>query len=212
MAYAVELVRRGGIGVLFRQALSRLWSTTSYVWLDKDLGMSGSTADDRPTLSVQPASREAFQGILARAKAERGEDVFEILRRVSFYQRGFDACYLALTDSGEVCHFAWLLSARDNGLILSQYPSGTTSLKEGDVLLENIYTFPSFRGQGIMGAVIRQLQVLARSQGFRRMVAYVDTENKPSLAGFHRAGFRSFGEEIETHRFFRARRSGLSGQ
>ena len=210
--YAFLLVRKGGIGVLLRQFFSRVYSTSTYVWLAKDLGPSRAPGAARTSFSLQPASHEAFQRILARLNEERGQDVFEILRRVSFYERGFDACHLALTDSGDVCHIAWLLSARHNDLIQSQYPSGTGRLREDEVLLENIFTFPRYRGKGIMLSVTLHLADLARKKGFRRVVAYVDIENTPSLTGFNRAGFYSFGEEKEKRRFFRIWRSGQGGQ
>jgi GNAT superfamily N-acetyltransferase len=210
--YAFFLVHKGGTGVLLRQFFSRVYSTSTYVWLAKDLDPAKAPGAARTSFSLQPASPEAFQGISARLNEERGQDVFEILRRVSFYERGFDACYLALTDSGDVCHVAWLLSASHNDLIRSQYPPGTDCLREDDVLVENIFTFPRYRGKGIMLSVIQQLEDLARKQGFRRVVAYVDTTNTPSLAGFNRAGYNPCGEEKEKRRFFRIRRTGKNGQ
>jgi GNAT superfamily N-acetyltransferase len=161
---------------------------------------------------LQPASREAFKKISARLNEESGQDVFEILRRVSFYERGFDACYFASTNSGEVCHMAWLLSASHNNLIQSQYPPGMSKLEEDEVLLENIFTFPRYRGKGIMTSVTIFLADLARKQGFRRVMAYVDIENKASLKGFLRAGFYSYREEKEKRRFFRIWRSGQGGK
>jgi RimJ/RimL family protein N-acetyltransferase len=212
MHYAFLLVRKGGTGVLLRQFFSRVHSTSVYAWLAKDLDPLNAPGAARTSFALQPASPEAFQRILARLSEERGQDVFEILRRVSFYERGFDACYLALTDSGDVCHIGWLLSARHNDLIRSQYPPGTDSLKVDEALVENIFTFPRYRGKGIMLAVLRQMEDLARQQGFRRVVAYVDTTNTPSLAGFNRAGYKPCGEEKEKRRFFRIRRTGQSGK
>ena len=150
--------------------------------------------------------------MLTGLKGERGQDVFEILRRISFHGRGFESCYMATTDTGEVCHMAWLLSASHNGLIASQYPPGTSKLKEDEALLENIFTFPRYRGKGVMTAVTAELANLAREQGFRRLVAYVDVENKTSLRAFHRAGFHPCGEETEQWRFFRNKRSGHGGR
>jgi len=210
--YAFLLVRKGGTGVLLRQLFSRVSSTSTYVWLAKDLGPSSSPGAARTSLALQPASAEAFQGILARLGEEKGKDVFEILRRVSFYERGFDACYLALTDSGDVCHIGWLLSARHNDLIRSEYPPGTDSLKADESLVENIFTFPRYRGKGIMLSVLQQMEDLAGKQGCRRVVAYVDTTNTASLAGFNRAGYKPYGEEKEYRRFFRIRRTGQSGR
>src|SRR4030067_497402 len=98
---------------------------------------------------------------------------------------------------------AGLLSESHNNLIQSQYPPGMSKLEEDEVLLENIFTFPRYRGKGIMTSVTIFLADLARKQGFRRVMAYVDIENKASLKGFLRAGFYSYREEKEKRRFFK---------
>ena len=210
--YAFLLVRRGGIGVLVRLFCSRVNSTITYVWLAKDLDSGEASDSSQIPYSLQSASPEAFRRILARLNGESGQDVFEILRRVSFYERGFDTCYLVSTESGDVCHVVWLLSASHNDLIRTQYPSGMCKLEKDEVLLENIFTFPSYRSKGIMTSVTSDLANLAREQGFHRVLAYVDIENKTSLKAFLRAGFYYCGEELENRRFFRIWRSGQSGK
>ena len=207
--YAFLLARRGGLGVLVRLFFSRIHSTVTYVWLAKDL--KDPINLPQVSYSLRPASPEGFRKISDGLGGERGQDAFEIFRRISFFERGFDACYFALTDSGQVCHMAWLLSASHNDLIQSQYPSGMGRLSEGEVLLENIFTFPSYRSKGIMNSVTLNLADSARRQGFRRILAYVDTENKTSLRGFLRAGFYYFDGEKEKRRFFRIWRFGQDG-
>ena len=212
LGYASLLVRRGGTGALLGQLLSRIYSTSTYIWLAKDLGPAQPPVPSKVPFSLQPASPEAFQRVLARLSEEKGRDVFEILRRASFYGRGFDACYFAVTGSGDVCHLGWLLSARHNGLIRSEYPPGTDDLKNDEALVENIFTFPRYRGKGIMLSVLQQMEDQARAQGLRRMVAYVETTNTPSLTGFDRAGYRPYAEETEKRRFFKIRRTGQRGR
>lgn len=212
LKYAVLLVRRGGTGALLAQLLSRLFSTSTYVWLAKDLGPAGTPVPSKVPFSLQLASPEAFQEVLAGLGREKGRDVFEILRRASFYGRGFDACYFAVTGSGDVCHLGWLLSAKHNALLRSEYPPGTDELDEGEALVENIFTFPRYRGQGIMLSVLRRMEDLARAQGLRRIVAYVATTNTPSLTGFDRAGYEPYAEEKEVRRFFKVKRTGRIGR
>ena len=193
-----------------RLFFSRIHSTVTYVWLAKDLIEPAELPQIPYTL--QAASSRDFRNISATLEGERGQDVFEILRRISFFERGFDACYLAFTDSGQVCHMAWLLSASHNDLIESQYPAGMRRLQEDEVLQENIFTFPSYRSKGVMNSTTLCLADLARNQGFRRILAYVDIENKTSLRGFLRAGFHYCEGEKEERRFFRIRRSGQNGR
>jgi GNAT superfamily N-acetyltransferase len=201
--YALLLARKGGLGIYVCQFWSRVYSKTSYVWLAKELDSGVSPYPASIRYSLRPAAPGEFRSLLDGLNGESSQDVFEILRRVSFYQRGFDSCYLALTDLGEVCHVTWMLSESHNDLIRSQYPSGMRELDESEVLQENVFTFPRFRRRGLMTAVTVELANIARSQGFRRVLTYVDIENKTSLRAFDRAGFRSYDEEQEVRRFFR---------
>lgn len=212
MRYALLLVRRGAFSVFTRQFLSRARSTSRYLWLAKELELSPSSGAAPGSLMPRLASSSDIQRIQTRLGRVNGQDLYEILRRVSFFKRGFDECYLFLTGSGDVCHFGWLLSARHNELIRSHYPPGTSILAEGEALVENIFTFPAHRGKGIMIEVLRRLEDLARDQGLRRMVAYVEDTNMPSLKGFERAGYEPFAEEREIRRFFKIRRTGQLGR
>jgi len=205
--YALLLIKKGGLGIFLRQFWSRLYSSTSYLWLVKDLDSEGnyfSSPSSEIEYSLQLADPSGFRKkLLSNLNRERGQDIFEILRRISFYERGFDACYLALTDSGEVCHVAWLLSASHNDLIRTHYPSGMRELEEDEVLQENVFTFPPYRNKGIMTSITLDLTEIAKSRGFHRVLAYVDTKNGTSLRSFQRAGFRVHDEEQEFRRFFR---------
>jgi GNAT superfamily N-acetyltransferase len=204
--YAFLLARRGGLGIFLRQLWSRVYSKTSYVWLAKDLDTGTSLHSPRMRYFLQSATPGAFRKLLQGLNGESSQDIFEILRRVSFYEKGFDRCYLALTDLGEVCHMSWLLSASHNDLIRTQYPPRMRELEEGEVLQENVFTFRRYRRKGIMTSIILDLANMARNLGFRRVLAYVDIENRASLRAFHRAGFRSYDGEEEIRRFFTIRR------
>jgi RimJ/RimL family protein N-acetyltransferase len=100
----------------------------------------------------------------------------------------------------------WLLSPHYNNLIQTNYPSGMRILKEDEAMLENGFTFPCYRGKGVMTSAMLDLAEMARSQGFSRLVAQVDKENKASLKGCHRAGFRAFADQQETRVLFSIRR------
>ena len=201
--YALLLARKGGSGILLRQFGSRLYSKTSYMWLTMDLNALGSRSSSAIQYTIQPATPETFEKLRKNLNGEKSsQDIFEIIKRISFYDRGFDACYVALTDSGELCHLHWLLSPRYNDLIQANYPSGMRELREGEAMLENGFTFPRYRGKGIMTSAMLDLAAMARSRGFSRLVAQVDKKNKASLKACYRAGFRDFAEQPEIRLLF----------
>jgi GNAT superfamily N-acetyltransferase len=195
-----------------KQVGSRISSSARYIWLAKEVGPPEPPVSAQVAFSLRPASSVDFQALLGRLGEEKGRDIYEILRRASFFGRGFDGCFVAITASGEGCHLGWLLTFRHNGLIRTEYPAGTDLLGEDEALVENILTLPRYRGQGIMLSVLQQMEDLARAQGLRRMIAYVETSNIPSLKGFERAGYKPFAEELEIRRFFKIRRTGKSAK
>ncbi len=208
LRYAFFLAKRGGVGTLLRQFRERVYGNTTYVWLVKEL-RAGDAPPPYIPYSLREAEPGAFRYLLDGINGEASRDAYEMLRRLSYHSRGFAPCYLAFTPEGEVCHFSWLLSARSNKLIRTNYPAGMRELKDDEVLQENSFTFPRFRGKGVMTAVTLALAEMARKQGFRRVLAYVDRHNVASLKAFRRAGFMPFDEDTEVRRLMRIwRRNG----
>jgi hypothetical protein len=201
--YALLLIRKGGLGLFLRQFWWRLFSKTHYIWYSKDLEFSVESNASAVQYTLHPASNAAIRKMVDYFDELNGQDVFEILRRLSYYDRGFDSCYLALTDSGNICHIAWLLTAKHNDLIQTNYPPGMRLLKENEAMVENVFTFSRYKSKGIMASVISDLLQIAKNNGIRRVLAYVDNENTISQRCLLSAGFRPYDEEREIRRCFK---------
>jgi len=85
------------------------------------------------------------------------------------------------------------------------------SFDEQDLIGKSIDSH-SYRSEGVMTWLTRAPVNLAGEQLFRRVLAYVDIENKASLRAFLRVGFYYCGEEKERRRFFKIWRSWQSGK
>lgn len=205
--YAILLVRIGGPGVLFHQLRRQIYSRATFLGLEKDLDTGGDHIPCQVEYSLQPASKQDMEEILHRSRSDGKESVHELLQRKWFYESGFHNCYVARAcDAGELSHLDWLISAEDHNVVSQGFQGRLPRLGEGEVLLENVFTFEKYRGKGIMASVIAELCEIAGGKGFKRMLAYVRDDNVPALKGFERAGFKRFEEVPEVKFLFFTRK------
>lgn len=134
--------------------------------------------------------------------------LYELLVRKWQHERGLGTCYIArITDTNEMCNIRWLVtskSAREAGLEHRLPP-----LKEDEASMENVYTLERFRRKGIQTASARQVEALARAQGFRRVVSQVAADNIPSLRSNRSRGHKVRERVLERHLLFRVTRRTL---
>lgn len=114
----------------------------------------------------------------------------DVVTRVLFYRRGFRGSYVGRNGEGELVSLIWLLRPRDTPLIRAHYPRVYYPLREGEVLLENLFIYPRFRGIGALPTVIHHVVSVAQREGFRACSTYIRKDNLASLNGFLTIGFQ----------------------
>jgi len=117
------------------------------------------------------------------------EDSKELLARILFFERGFRNCY-ALKVDGAIACLQWLVYPQENELIRAWFKRRFTTLKPRQVMLENSFTFPRYRGFGLMQFVSTELLLVARGQGYSGAVCYVIKENLNALNQLIQMGFK----------------------
>jgi|ERR1051326_829465 ribosomal protein S18 acetylase RimI-like enzyme len=117
------------------------------------------------------------------------EDSKELLARILFFERGFKNCY-ALKVDGSIACLQWLVYPQENELIRRWFKRRFTTLKPKQVMLENSFTFPRYRGFGLMQYVSTELLLAARTQGYSGAVCYVIKENFNALNQLIQIGFK----------------------
>lgn len=132
----------------------------------------------------------------SRPGVEAREGTFEELRRfreshpglpIQFYAdetHGARRFYLGLAD-GKIGHISWVYSTGD---LVRQMTLGP-----GDIMLDGAYTFPDFRGRGLLSAVERAALNDAKHEGMQNAYTHVSTDNRASLRGVWKTGFRPAG-------------------
>ena len=95
-----------------------------------------------------------------------------------------------VVDRGEDAAFAcWLFTGATP---VSAAPKGWLQLPATVVCLEDSFTAPAYRGQGIAPRAWSQLAELKVGQSFSDMITKVEQENIPSRRAVLKAGFRGF--------------------
>jgi predicted GNAT family acetyltransferase len=92
--------------------------------------------------------------------------------------------YLGFAD-GVVGHISWVYAEGDHVPHMRLGP--------GEIMLEGAYTFGAARGRGLLSAVERAALNDARREGKRRAFTHVSTDNRASLRGVWKTGFRPVG-------------------
>ncbi len=117
-------------------------------------------------------------------------DKKELILRLFFYEAGFKNCYVARNTKGQIVYLQWLIYPYENVIIKSRFGSRFYPLKEKEVMLENAFTFPRFRGLGLLPSVSAQLLDIARQDGYASCITYIRKDQIVSLNEFTRLGFK----------------------
>jgi predicted GNAT family acetyltransferase len=131
-----------------------------------------------------------------RPGVEAREGTFEELKRFRDYRAGLPIqfysdmlhgarrFYLGLVD-GEIGHISWVYTHEDHVHHMRLAP--------GEIMLEGAYTFADFRGRGLLSAVERAALNDAQREGKRLAFTHVAVDNRASLRGVWKTGFRPVG-------------------
>ena len=95
----------------------------------------------------------------------------------------------------------WLVGPEHNDLLASY--TNLPILGDREALLENAFTPPAFRGQGIMGAAMAQIAERADGIGAHWALTVVQEDNLPSVKGCVKAGFEPYMLKLDGWRALR---------
>lgn len=113
----------------------------------------------------------------------------EVAGRLHFHACGFTNCYVMVADD-DIAYLQWLILPGENDIIRSRFSSKFYPLGERQVMVENVFTFPRYRGRGLLPYGTLHLLQVAKEQGFGSVVCYIRKDNLTSLNEFFRMGFK----------------------
>lgn len=170
-------------------SLGRLYSTNHYYILRRNL-LLPFEAEIRTLLTVDKISTADIREILGCLGSLDGESKKEIISRLLFYDAGFKNCYIARTKNNEIAYLQWLIFPSENSVIEKNFSRKFYPLRQREVMIENAFTFPKFRGLGLLPWVSQKLLLIARESGHTSAIAYIRKDKIPSLNEFMKIKFR----------------------
>lgn len=117
------------------------------------------------------------------------EDRKELLIRLLFLKNGFKNCYIFKVNEKIAC-LQWLVYPCENSILNHRYKNRYYLLSPNQVMVENVYTFPEFRGKGLLPFVTTKLLHIASEKGYKSAITYVRKDKIISLNEFAKLGFR----------------------
>jgi hypothetical protein len=161
-----------------------------YFALTANLNSVGNAPKVRGTYFIRKAEEEDFENLMSNIKSFNYEDRKEIIIRLFFYHVGFKNCYLAITEKGDIAAMQWLVYPAENELIENEFQGRFYPLKKNQLMLQNFFTFPRFRGLGYMPAMVVELMKMAKEDGYRNVIGYVRKDRIGTINEMINIGFK----------------------
>jgi GNAT superfamily N-acetyltransferase len=154
-------------------------------------------------LTIRKFERDDFPRFIGACGSATRTDLKKLIELQIQLLEDIPTCYGGFTMEGNPCCMCWLVDYADRNRLRSFFKAGLPDLKPGEVLCENIYTHPDYRGHSLMAHLTFALFEIASGQGAKRALAYVRDENVNSHHGIKKIGWKPFMVKKVRWRAFR---------
>jgi GNAT superfamily N-acetyltransferase len=144
----------------------------------------------RYSYRMEKVSQNDFGALVDDIASLNNNDRRYLLARLRFYKDGFRNCYVLRDRNDAVMCMQWIVYPDENEFIHTAYDRFYYLLKHTDVMLENVFVYPRFRGLGVSQIITGELLAKAQAEGYRRAVGYIKKGNITSLNEFTGMGFK----------------------
>lgn len=178
LAFTIQLIKEGKIGLVWDALLRRFYSEEIALGFKRDLQINY-----RKPKTLMPVSIR---------RASVGDEQYFLDRRNDGLINKFETCYVAVNKEGIPCCRLWLIDASQNDALKLVWGNIFPKLKKEEVLIENVYTVPRFRGFGILPAVVDEVLKNGRELGARYALTFGELSNYNTSRAFAYAGFEPY--------------------
>lgn len=147
------------------------------------------------------AEPKSLMKITVRKAVPEDATYFQDRRNDGLIER-FQTCYVALAKDGTPCSRLWLIDASQNELLQETWRGTFPELQPDEVLIENVYTVPKYRGFGILPLVVDQVVKAGKKSGIRYALTFGELKNTITSRSFTYAGFDPYILRRKKWRFF----------
>jgi hypothetical protein len=90
----------------------------------------------------------------------------------------------------DIAYIQWIIFPTENHLIIRNYSGRYYPLTAKQVMIENAFTFPRYRGRGYFLSGTMQLLELAKNSGHSSAICYIRKDRIVPLNEFTQMGFK----------------------
>jgi len=186
----MHVITKLGVTELMNLIKDRIFSFNYYYVLARNLDRPIELSFYRKSYAVislaQPSDIIKIQESLSTLSQQ---DRRELLARMQFYQNGFNNCYI-MTVNDRIACLQWLITSQENHIIAQKYSKKFYPLHDKQVMAENAFTYPRFRGFGYFPLLTKHLLETAKKMGATSAIGYVRTDRIASVNDSITMGFR----------------------
>lgn len=185
------IISRLRIREAFALSLQRLFKKDYYYVLKARLGNIKTHSIGRPfSFAMERACQHDINALISQLDALDMESRIELISRLLFSCTGLGDLYISKNTKGEFLYMQWLIYPAHNHLIKSHFSNRFYPLNQKQVMIENAFTFPGFRGIGLLKRGTGMLLKMAREEGFETAVTYVRKDRIAILNDLIQMGFK----------------------
>jgi len=197
-------IRHGHTSFLFQEIKRRIYSDDISLGLRRNLNKDINWTRECSTSNIrEPQSSDILSFLNVNKHRINAKEIKERLIRLAMYHSTIKTCYIVEISNSIPCHIIWVIDHKENEKMEAFFNGGFPPLKENELLVEGVYTPPTFRGKGIMVDVLSDFIKRSARDGKRHLLCFVKYRNMPSLKGFKRVGFEPYLIKKDRWRFFR---------
>ncbi len=195
-----QTVRALGFRGMSKLLLDRLFSLNKVFILQRSLLSAAAPNPHRMQFSISKIEEADWDDILREAHCLDIESRRENFARALHFRNDFTNCWAVRSKTGSIAHIQWIVFPEENDVIRAGYRHFFRPLERCEVMIENAFTFPKYRGLGLFSHATRHLLNLGRQLEYKKAVSYVRSENVASLNELIRLGF-SFKRVVREYKF-----------
>lgn len=183
-------IRDIGVKNTMKLYLARLFSIRHYYILKCKLSDVPQSFPGRiPKGNLKMIENADILQIKRQISELNSEDKREVVTRLNFYMVGFKHCYVfKINDT--VAYMQWIVYPSENDIISTYYRNKFKPLTPKQVLIENAFTFPQFRGIGILPYVKIRLLNIAKDEGYHWAMTQIKIQTIAAMNASMKFGFK----------------------
>lgn len=197
--------------LILNEIRHRIYSDVLHYSLRRDLSLPFKVPEPNISVKIRLLQHDDITKLLNTNEQKiSGQEFKDRMVRLSMVKANISTCYVATCKNDTPCHMLWWIGPGENNSIQAYFNGGFPKLAPDEVLIEGLYTYSAYRGQGIMPYAISLVAEYNTNSRTRWATALVRDNNIPSLKAMKRAGFKPYILRKVRWRLFRREVSFIS--